>query len=416
MPSHLRLAIPLAALAAASFAGVTARAASPTSRSKAIHEARFTELDRLAEEAVAAKNVPGVVFVVGHRGKVVYRRAFGNRWLKPETRAMTPDTVFDLASLTKVVATTSSIMALVEDGRLRLTDPVVRHWPEWGQNGKDKVTLRHLLTHTSGLAAWDNYQKQFGDMQGAVIQDHREKILPALAAATLKQEPGAKFVYSDLGFITLGEIVRRVSGEPLDQFARKRVFMPLGMKETGFNPQGSLRDRAAPTQLWKGVFMQGEVHDPNAEVLGGVAGHAGLFSTADDLARFAPMLLSADRPEGNGGKRYPLSPATVRLMTTPAAAPGGAMRGLGWDIDSSYSHVKGDLMPLGSFGHTGFTGTYLWVDPYSQTYLIGLSNRVHPDGGGSPLRLWAMAANIVCSSVGGEALPPRPPVFRPLPE
>jgi CubicO group peptidase (beta-lactamase class C family) len=302
-------------------------------------------------------------------------------------------------------------MSLVEDGRLRLSDPVSKYWPEWGANGKDKITIRQLMTHSSGLPSWDNYQKKFGDLSGPPIQDQREKVYAALAASALTNPTDTKFVYSDLGFITLGEIVRRVSGEPLDQYARRRIFLPLGMKETGYNPSPELCRRAAPATLWNDVFLSGQVHDPNAAVMNGVAGHAGLFSTADDLTRFAWMLLSSD---GKPKRRFPLSPTTVREMTTPHSPPGLPVRGLGWDIDTPYSHVRGDLMPLGSFGHTGFTGTYIWVDPYSQTFIIGLSNRLHPDGKGSPLAMWAKASNVVSGIIPPQSLPPRPAVVRPV--
>lgn len=369
----------------------------------------WSRLDQVAQETIDAGNVPGVIFVVGHKGKIVYRKAFGQRTVKPASSPMTLDTVFDLASLTKVVATTSSVMALVEEGKLRLQDPVVKYWPEYAQNGKDKITVRQLLTHSSGLPSWDNYQKKFGDMQGVPVQDHHEKVLAALAEAKLANPIDTKFVYSDLGFITLGELVRRVSGKPLDQYARERIFEPLRMRDTGFNPDSDRCKRAAPATLWNDQFLQGQVHDPNAAVLAGVAGHAGLFSTADDLARFAPMLLSSDRPTS---RRYPLSPATVRQMTTPHSPAGLPIRGLGWDIDTGYSHVRGDLMPLGSFGHTGFTGTFIWVDPFSETFVIGLSNRLHPDGKGSPLAMWARASNVVSGIVRTHTLPPRPAVVR----
>ncbi len=368
----------------------------------------WQRIDTLAQEAIAAGNVPGVVLLVNQRGKTVYRKAWGNRSVQPERRAMTLDTVFDLASLTKVVATTSCVMALMQEGRLRLSDPAARHWPEFGQNGKERVTLRQLLTHTSGLASWADFYKQFADATKPGVQDHGAKVLAAVAAMGLRQPPDTRFVYSDLGFIALGEIVRRVAGEPLDRFARRRVFAPLGMRNTTFNPEGELRERAAPTEQRAGRFLQGEVHDGNAAACAGVAGHAGLFSTADDLARFAHMLLSSDRRDDD--TFFPLSPYTVRLMTTPHSPADLPRRGLGWDIDTSYSRVRGDLLPVGSFGHTGFTGTYLWVDPYSRTFVIGLSNRVHPDGKGSPLDLWARVAGVIGGVVRPQAPLPRPTV------
>jgi len=378
-------------------------------RAAAEEEDPWLRLDRVAQETIDAGETPGVVFVVGHRGKIVYRKAFGSRSLKPERTPMTVDTVFDVASLTKVVATTSSVMSLVEAGKLRLRDPVSRYWPEFKQNGKEAVTVRQLMTHTSGLPSWENYRKAFGDLNGPAIQDVRQQILPKLAATALQNPPDTKFVYSDLGFITLGELVQRISGEPLDQYAQRHVFAPLKMRDTGYNPDAERRLRAAPATLWNGTYLQGQVHDPNAAVMGGVAGHAGLFSTGDDLARFARMLLSSDNGDR---KQYPLGPVTIRQMTSPHTPAGLPVRGLGWDIDSPYSHVRGDLMPLGSFGHTGFTGTFIWVDPYSQSFIIGLSNRVHPDEKGNVLGMWARAANVVCGIVHPPALPPRPAVLR----
>jgi serine-type D-Ala-D-Ala carboxypeptidase len=382
----------------------------PPGRTQGKTDERWARLDAAAEEAVKAGNVPGVVFLVSHRDRIVYRKAFGSRSVEPERVPMTADTVFDMASLTKGTATGSSIMALIEEGKIRLGDPVVRFWPEWGQNGKDKVTIRQLLTHSSGLSSWDNYRQKFGDMNGAPIQECTDRVMTALAERPLANPPDTKFTYSDLGFITLGEIVRRVSGERLDQYAGRRIFAPLKMRHTGFNPDPSLRSLFAPTEKWRGEFLAGQVHDPNSAVMGGVAGHAGLFSTADDMARYARMLLSSDGAPR--GEKFPLSPNTIRMMTTPHSPAGLPVRALGWDVDTSYSHVKGDLMPMGSFGHTGFTGTFMWVDPYSRTFLIGLSNRVHPDGKGSPLRLWANASNIVAGIVRDTSLPPRSALSR----
>ena len=383
---------------------------SPRPGAPAASPNRWDHLDDAAREAVAAKHVPGVVFVVGQGDRILYRKAHGQRSVRPVAEPMTVDTVFDLASLTKPIATASAVLALVEDGRLRLSDPVIRWWPEFAPAGQErveekrKITVRDLLTHTSGMPVYVNFQSRFGSPDGPAVQDHTEKVLAAIAELPVRSAAGERFAYSDLGFITLGEIVRRASGKRLDEYAEQRIFAPLQMRNTGFNPPEKLRPRTAPTTLRRGEFLRGQVHDGNAAVSNGIAGHAGLFSTADDLTRFARMLLSSDRADR---RRYPLGPATVRLMTTPQTGPGLPVRGLGWDIDSPYSHVRGDLMPHGSFGHTGFTGTYLWVDPYSLTYLIGLSNRVHPDGQGNPQRLWARAANIVAGTVRPGQLPPR---------
>ncbi len=379
----------------------------PAPAREARGDGAWARLDAVARAAVEAREVPGLVLLVGQGRKVLYRRAFGSRSVRPQAEPMTTDTVFDLASLTKVVATASCVMALVEEGRLRLNDPAARYWPEFGKNGKERVTLRQLLTHTSGLVAWEDYWKRLAAPAGPAVQDRRDAVLEAITEAALRQPPDTRFVYSDLGFITLGEVVHRVTGESLDAYARRRIFAPLRMNETGFSPPEPLRRRAAPTTERGGGFLRGEVHDGNAAVSGGVAGHAGLFSTADDLARFARMLLSSDDADRHS---YPLRPYTIRRMTTPSSPPGLPVRGLGWDIDSPYSSVRGDLFPIGSFGHTGFTGTCIWVDPYSGAYLIGLSNRVHPDGQGSHIGLWARASNVVAGIVRGQAPPPRGPV------
>jgi uncharacterized protein YbbC (DUF1343 family)/CubicO group peptidase (beta-lactamase class C family) len=384
--SLLLLALLLLALPAASLTPRAARAGDDRSP--------WQQIDALATKAVEDGDTPGVVFLVGRGHKVLYRKAFGYRSLQPERTPMSPDTLFDLASLTKVVATTSAVMDLVQQGKLRLRDPASRYWPEFAQSGKERITIRQLMTHTSGLPAWENYYTKLGDPAKPGVQDRTGDVLAGIAATKLAHPPGTRFVYSDLGFITLGEIVRRVSGERLDEYTRRRIFEPLGMKETTFNPDARLSERAAPTEKRAGRWMQGEVHDPNAAVTAGVAGHAGLFSTADDLARFARMLVSSDEETD---RSYPLGPYTVREMTTPHTPAGLPVRGLGWDIDSPYSHVRGDLFPLGSFGHTGFTGTFLWIDPFSKTYVIGLSNRVHPDGKGNILPLWAKVSNVVAS-------------------
>lgn len=362
-------------------------------------------IDAAVDRSIAAGEIPGVVFQVGHRGKIIYHKAFGLRSVRPQAEPMTTDTIFDVASITKPVATASSIMALVQDGRLRLNSRVADHWPEWGQEGKELVTIRQLLTHTSGLSAWAPYHRELKTPDEPEPLGYREQVLTRVAARKLDHPPDSRFVYSDLGFITLGEIVRRVSGVSIELFARDRIFMPLEMRETGYTPPPEWRPRVAPTTERGGRFLRGAVHDENAFISGGIAGHAGLFSTTNDLGRLCRMMLSSDR---ESREKYPLSPYTVRRMTTPQTPPGLPRRGLGWDIDTAYSHVRGDLLPLGSFGHTGFTGAYIWIDPYSETYIIGLSNRLHPDGKGNPLKLWARVANITAGMVRADDIPARP--------
>jgi CubicO group peptidase (beta-lactamase class C family) len=336
---------------------------------------RLARIDDAMRKGIDRGDCPGAVVLVVHKGRVVWRKAYGDRARQPAAAPMTADTVFDLASLTKPVATATSVMLLVEQGKLRLTDPIADHIPAFGAKGKDKITVEHLLLHTGGLIA-DNAESDY--------RDGRDKALERVYALAPTAPPGERFVYSDLSFIVLGEVVAKVSGTPLAAFAKKNAFDPLGMNETGFRPGDKLKERAAPSVKRDGRWLVGEVHDPRSAALGGVAGHAGLFSTADDLAVFAQMLLDG----GNYNSKRVLKAETVKLMTTARAVPGGK-RAYGWDVDTSYSRNRGKGFSRGEgFGHTGFTGTSLWVDPPSQTAVIFLSSRLHPDGKGNvtPLR------------------------------
>ncbi len=361
----------------------SSRAAAPPT----IDVTRLTRIDTVVREAIDQGNMPGAVVLVLHRGEVVYRKAHGNRAVEPGNVPMTADTLFDLASLTKPIATASSIFLLIEQGKLTLGDRVGMHWPEFGKNGKEKITVEHLLTHTSGLLA-DNALADYAQGHDAAMTKICQ--LKPLAA------PGERFLYSDVGFVILGELVQRLSGESVAEFSHKHLFAPLGMKETGFCPEEKLRQRAAPTEKVGERWLKGEVHDPRARLLGGVAGHAGLFSTTDDLAIFARLLLEEGRHQG----KQILSPATVRTLTTPYAVPGG-WRTRGWDMDTGYSGNRGDLFPRRvSFGHTGFTGTSLWLDPQSQTAVIFLSNRVHPRGKGNVTRVRSQVSTLVASALG----------------
>src|SRR5579862_80006 len=324
-------------------------------------------LDQAIERAITEGRIPGAVLLIGHKGQVVYRMAYGKRALDPTAEPMTLDTIFDVASLTKVVATTPSLMKLFEQGRFRLNDHVTQYLPEF-QGGKSDITLRNLLTHFSGMPpdldltpAWSGYQT-------GIHMAMAEK--PA-------GPPGVHFVYSDINFILLGELVHRLSGKMLSEYSRQEIFRPLGMKETMFQPPASLAPRIAPTERdgAKGTPLRGVVHDETARYMGGVAGHAGLFSTADDLSRFCEMMLH--KGQFDGARLF--SPLTVEKFTTPQSPPDQPiLRGLGWDIDSPFSGNRGDLFPIGSYGHTGFTGTSIWMDPVSDTYVILLANSVHP--------------------------------------
>jgi uncharacterized protein YbbC (DUF1343 family)/CubicO group peptidase (beta-lactamase class C family) len=331
--------------------------------------AALANMDEIINAEIAKKQLPGAVIVAGRKGKVVWRRAYGNRAIEPAPEQMTADTIFDIASLTKVVATATSMMILVERGLVRLGDPVSRYIPEFGEMGKRNITVEQLLTHRSGLIP-DNDIKDYE-------QGPEEAMRNVWKLAPLA-EPGSKFIYSDVNYIVLAELVKRLSGKPIDQFAAENIYRPLGMKDTGYKPDASLTSRIAPTEKRGDKWMRGEVHDPRAYLLGGVAGHAGLFSTADDLAVFCRMILN--QGEFNGARI--LSPMGVARMTEARASGGNAVdgmaRGIGWDVSTGYSANRGDLFPIGSFGHTGFTGTSLWLDPSSDAFVIFLSNRVHP--------------------------------------
>jgi len=359
----------------------------------------FARVDEIVQAGIAAKAAPGAVVLIGRGDQTVYEKAYGTRATVPSTEPMTLDTVFDLASLTKVVATTTAVMTLVEQGRVRLNDPVASFVPGFDRYGKAGITVRHLLTHVSGLRPdvdlhpWTGY-----DAALALAIDE----VPTAA-------PGEQFVYSDINFFLLGDIVSRVTGESLDKYLTRVVFGPLGLRDTGFLPAKTLLPRIAPTErcaeqdAWPcrrpdAAPLRGVVHDPTARRMGGVAGHAGLFSTAQDLQRFARMLINGGELDG---VRI-LSPATVARMITPVTLPANAgTRGLGWDVDTSFSSNRGDLFPIGSYGHTGFTGTSLWIDPASKSYVIFLSSRLHPDGVGDVGVLRSRIATVAAAVIGG---------------
>ncbi|MBI4636777.1 MAG: DUF1343 domain-containing protein [Candidatus Rokubacteria bacterium] len=329
----------------------------------------FSPVDEAARDAVGSGEMPGAVVLVGRGEEILYEQAFGWRALIPDRRPMTTDTVFDIASLTKPLGTTLAIMALVDHGALGLDAPLGRSLREFGGPAFAGVTIRRMLTHSAGFAAIPPNGGLDGGFPGAAA---------ALARAGLEYTPGTAVQYSDTGFILLGEIVRRVSGEPLDRYLARILFRPLGLADTTFRPGARLRERVAPTAFAQGRLLQGEVHDPRARLLGGVAGHAGMFSTARDLASICRMLLA----DGALDERRVLSAATVRAMFAPDAENDGA-RALGWDAASVFSRTMAPFFPAGSVGHTGFTGTAVWLDPPSRTYLILLTNRVHPNGGGA---------------------------------
>ncbi|HEV2705391.1 MAG TPA: exo-beta-N-acetylmuramidase NamZ domain-containing protein [Pyrinomonadaceae bacterium] len=389
------------AFAAQSIPAATLPTAAPASVGMSAE--RLAAIDAAVGRAIERGETPGAVVLVARKGRIAWRKAYGSRALSPAREAMTTDTIFDVASLTKVVATTTSIMMLVERGQVRLNDPIVHYIPELKGEGRDRVTVEQLLTHRSGYAPdFDLRERWTGT----------EEALKRLYAERPRNPPDTRFVYSDIGMIALGEIVRRVSGQTLDEFARREIFEPLGMRDTTFNPRAELRPRIAPTETRRAMssylggtgeasaagdeMLRGEVHDPTANRMNGVAGHAGLFSTADDLAVFCQMILQGGEYMG----RRILSPLGVATMTRARAVTDeGGARALGWDVASSFSSNRGDLFPLGSFGHTGFTGTSIWIDPASESFVVFLSNRVHPAGKGDVTPLRGRVASIVASAI-----------------
>lgn len=398
---HIRVSLALVALLAQA---ISAQLPQNTPASAGMSAERLARMDEVIAAAIEKKELPGAVVLVARHGRIVWRKAYGARALEPRREAMTLDSIFDLASLTKIAATATSIMMLIEQGKVRLADPVVQFIPEMKGEGRDAITIEQLLTHTAGFAPDFDLRERWTGYDEALNRLYREP---------LRNPPGARFVYSDINYIALGEVVHRASGQTLDEFARRNIFAPLGMRETGFRPDAKLSARIAPTEKRRGQmnylgdsganlgaegeqWLRGQVHDPTSFRMGGVAGHAGLFSTADDLAIFCQMILNGG---AYNGTRI-LSPMAVATMTGPrAVAESGAARGLGWDIATTFSTNKGDLFPLGSFGHTGFTGTSMWIDPATDSFVIFLSNRVHPDGKGDVGPLRGRVASIVAASI-----------------
>lgn len=334
------------------------------------------EIDRLVGEALAQGQMAGAVVVAADRDQFLFIQAYGDRQSDPEPLPMTPDTLFDLASLTKPIATACSVMLLVERGDVDLTDPVATYLPEFANRGKGQITVTDLLLHQGGLIP-DNALRDY--------EEGPEVAWEKICDLSLRQPPGEAFVYTDVGFIVLGKLVERLSGQRLDEFAADNLYRPLAMASTGFLPGEALRGRAAATERRAGRWMVGEVHDPRAYLMGGVAGHAGLFATAEDLVTFGRMLLGEGRipsTVADPDRSRVMQPATVRLMRQPREVSRG-QRALGWDVQSPYSGNRGQSLSPSAFGHGGFTGTVFWVDPEKDLVFVFLSNRLHPDGKGS---------------------------------
>jgi len=349
-------------------------------------------VDAIINDAIEKKQLPGAVLLVGKGDDVVYRKAYGNRAVEPSIEPMTEDTIFDLASMSKCIGTATSVMILVERGKIDVHAPVAKYLPAFGTKGKDKVTVEQLLLHRGGLVA-DNSLKDYTD-------DPAESMAKILDLP-LKYEPGTDFIYSDMCYATLGELVHVVSGKPLNVFAQEEVFKPLGMKDTTYLPPKDWSPRIAPTEKSGGAFLRGTVHDPRAQKLGGFAGHAGVFSTADDVSRYCRMLLHRGELDG---KRI-LKRSMIDEMTTSRCMPNGKnCRTYGFDSNSGYSSCRGDRFAVGTtFGHTGFTGTMFWVDPPNNCYFILLANSVHPNGKGSVKALRKAVATVVGEALLGPA-------------
>lgn len=352
------------------------------------------KIDRLMEGAISRGLIAGGVALIGGRKGILFERAYGRTSAEPDARPMEMDTIFDLASLTKVLATAPAILKLAEEGRLSLVDPVVKWFPEFAGKGKDELLVANLLTHTSGL-------DDFPIAADAPLQS----AVNGAAAQKTKGELWNRFRYADINFILLGELVRRVSGAGLDQYAATNLFAPLGMKDTGFKPDSEKGARCSPTRGDGKTIFIGVPQDHDARRLGGVAGHAGVFGTARDLARFCRMLLA----EGTLDGTTVLSGRAVRQMTAPYFSRGGeVVRGLGWDIASPFSTPKGNGFSEMSFGHTGYSGSSLWIDPASETFVLLLTARLEyrrtKEFGQLRSDLSSLAAELFGASRDGESV------------
>ena len=349
---------------------------------------KLKELNQLIADGVQQHEIPGAVIWLERNGKR-WGNEFGSRVVDPQPRSMAIDTIFDAASLTKVMATAPAVMLLVEAGKVNLNEPASRYLPEFTGGGKEKITLRQLLTHVSGLRP--------GLLPGEPWEGYAQGVERAMAQE-VQCAPGTEFRYSDLNFILLGEVVRRVSGESLDQFVQQWVYRPLAMEDTCFLPTPLKKDRIAPTTREGNTVIHGVVHDPTSRRMGGVAGHAGLFTTARDTARYCRMLLSGGKtPDG----RIILKESTVAAMTqVQPPLPGGVLRTLGFDVQSIYSDPKGAHFGPRSYGPTGWTGTCFWIDPDSQSFFVLMSNRNHPNEGKSVKALRWQASTLAAEAMG----------------
>jgi CubicO group peptidase (beta-lactamase class C family) len=361
---------------------------------------RFPQIDAAILGAIDARKLPGAVFHLEHED-AVYERAYGRLTYDPDAAPVTTATTFDAASLTKVLATAPSVLILAEQGRIGLDDRLVKYFPECANGGKETITIRQLLTHSSGLPA---------GLPAAPAWKGRAAAHKLACDQVVTHAPGTFFRYSDINYVLLGQVVEKVTGTPLDDYAQSHIYAPLGMRNTGYLPLrrvdaatiaptqvGSEAGKGAHGDLDPGQVLRGVVHDPTARRMGGVAGSAGVFTTVGDVARFGRMLLAGGVLDG---VRI-LSPDSVRLLTTVQSPPGLAARGLGMDIDSPYAkRPRGTVYPVGSYGHTGFTGCILWVDPQSKSFYVFLSNRVYPDDRSNILDVYTRMGTLAAQAAG----------------
>ena len=351
---------------------------------------RFTGIDRVIEEEIAKGNFPGAVVLVGQQDNIVYWQAFGNEVVDPCDEPAGKNTIFDLASMTKPIATAASIMILRDRKAIQLDDDVSKYLPAFACNGKEHVRIEHLLTHTSGLPAYTNaaeLKEQFGS-------PCPDKVIEKICALEAVSKPGEEFRYSCLGYITLARIIETVSGKSIGDFCRKNIFAPLGMKDTTYNPPEAWEQDIAAAEVIDGLALRGTVHDPLARLMAGLSGNAGLFSNAYDLSIYCRMLLNGGKWHG---KRI-LSPEAVTLLTAERMHG----RACGFDVNSTYAWVKGSYAPEQAFCHTGYTGTSIVCDPASKTFIIILANRVHPNDDGTTKPVRIKISDIVFNRNGGE--------------
>ncbi len=365
-------------------------------------------ISKIVNQEIRKGKIPGAVIMIGTHNKILYHQAFGWRSIKPVKTQMTKDTIFDLASLTKVIATTTAIMKLYEEGKIKIDDKVSTYIPEFSKNGKSDITIRHLLTHYSGLKPDLPLNTEWNGYNTAIKMATDDSVVDM---------PGSKYIYSDINFVILGEIIKKVTGKPFHIYCKENIFEPLGMKNTFFEPDILDKKNIAPTQIFKGKsgkVLCGEVHDPTARRMGGVAGHAGLFSTSEDISKFAMMLLS----DGLYNKNRFFEKSTIEIMTSPQSPEGKTpFRGLGWALDAPFASNREDFSPVGSYGHKGYTGTLLWIDPISDIFVIILTNRVHPDGKGDaePLRKKIIELiSCVSGNISNEIIFNKRPVLKKL--